>query len=158
RIYGLKTVVFRQSCIYGPWQYGEEDQGWIAWFLIAALQGRPIRLFGDGRQVRDVLFVDDLLDVYERATRTPAARGQVFNVGGGTTRTLSLRELLAWIDRNLDIRPPLEKFGWRPGDQRVYVSNIAKAKRMLAWTPKTSVDAGLGTLAAWLKTAPIDSR
>ncbi|MBI4347573.1 MAG: GDP-mannose 4,6-dehydratase [Elusimicrobia bacterium] len=156
RIYGLGTVVFRQSCIYGPWQYGEEDQGWVAWFLIAALRGAKIRLFGDGRQVRDVLFIDDLLELYDRGLAHPAARGEVFNVGGGPSRTLSLLELLGWIRERLGIRPPLERHGWRPGDQRVYISDISKAGRRLGWKPKTSVDAGLSRLADWLKSGRID--
>lgn len=152
RIYGLKTVVFRQSCIYGPWQYGEEDQGWVAWFLIAALSGRPITLYGDGRQVRDVLYVDDLLALYDAAiARAPKAAGRIFNAGGGPANTLSLRELLAWINGRLglDLRP--RRADWRPGDQKVYISDISRARRALGWNPENDVPDGLEKLLGWLK-------
>lgn len=152
RIYGLKTVVLRQSCIYGPWQYGEADQGWVAWFLIAALQGRPMTLYGDGRQARDVLFIDDLLETYSLAwERRGRAAGEVFNVGGGPGNVLSLVELLAWIRDRLGIDPPVRRSGWRPGDQRVYVSDISKARRVLGWRPRVPVEAGLEKLVEWLR-------
>lgn len=152
RIYGLKTVVFRQSCIYGPWQYGEEDQGWVAWFALAALSGRPITLFGNGKQVRDVLFVDDLLSVYDLAQRRiQRVRGEVYNIGGGPKLTLSLLELLDWIGRRLDLSPKIRRTGWRPGDQKAYVSDISKARRELGWAPNVSVGAGLEKLLAWLE-------
>jgi CDP-paratose 2-epimerase len=155
RIYGLRTAVFRQSCIYGPWQYGEEDQGWVAWFLIAALSGKPITLFGDGRQVRDVLYVDDLLSLYDKAWANPRrASGEVFNAGGGEGNTLSLLELLDWLRLNRGLKPRLRRADWRPGDQRVYISNIGKARGALRWRPEVSVDAGLNRLAQWLAPRP----
>ena len=151
RIYGLKTVVFRQSCIYGPWQYGEADQGWVAWFLIAALTKAPLTVYGDGRQVRDLLYVDDLLDLYDRAyERRARVAGEVFNVGGGNQRTLSLMELLEWLETRLGRKIPRAQRGWRPGDQKVYISDIAKARRQLGWTPRVSVGAGLEKLFGWL--------
>lgn len=152
RIYGLRTAVFRQSCIYGPWQYGEADQGWVAWFLIAALQGRPMTLYGDGRQVRDVLYIDDLLALYRRAwERRDRAAGEVFNVGGGIGNVLSLLDLLAWLRRRVGRLPKLRRAGWRPGDQRIYVSDIAKARRVLGWAPRVPVPEGLDRLLDWLK-------
>jgi len=152
RIYGLNTVVFRQSCIYGPWQYGEEDQGWVAWFVLAALAGKRITLFGNGKQLRDVLFVDDLLSVYDAAfSRIRRARGEVFNIGGGPKLTLSLLELLDWIGKRLEIAPKLGRTGWRPGDQRAYVSDISRAGKLLGWKPSISVGAGLEMLLAWLE-------
>lgn len=151
RIYGLKTAVFRQSCIYGPWQYGEEDQGWVAWFLIAAMSGRPITLYGDGRQLRDVLHIDDLLALYDDAFARPArSSGRIFNAGGGPRHTLSLLELLDWIRKNLGVLPRMSREGWRPGDQKVYVSDISRAREVLGWAPKIPVDAGLRHLSAWL--------
>lgn len=152
RIYGMNTAVFRQSCIYGPWQYGQEDQGWIAWFLIAALSNDKITIYGDGKQVRDALFIDDLLSLYDSALlRISKVRGEVFNVGGGPERTLSLLELLDWIRVRLEIRPRLDRTRWRPGDQKIYVSNISKAKKLLGWSPKVSVDMGLEKLLVWLE-------
>ncbi|HAM35862.1 MAG TPA: CDP-paratose 2-epimerase [Elusimicrobia bacterium] len=159
RIYGLKTAVFRQSCIYGPWQYGEEDQGWVAWFLIAALSGAPITIYGDGRQVRDILHIDDLLALYDRAMARPSrSSGQIFNAGGGLGSTLSLLELLDWIRRRLAIAPKIRRQDWRPGDQKVYVSDISKARRLLGWRPRVGVDAGLGQLARWLAARVPSSR
>lgn len=151
RIYGLKTVVFRQSCIYGPWQYGEADQGWVAWFLIAALTKAPLTVYGDGKQVRDLLYIDDLLELYDRAyAQRDRVAGEVFNAGGGLSRTLSLVELLDWMEKRLGRRIPRKTRGWRPGDQKVYISDIAKAQRMLRWTPRVSVGAGLEKLFGWL--------
>jgi CDP-paratose 2-epimerase len=151
RIYGLKTVVFRQSCVYGPWQYGEADQGWVAWFLIAALTKAPLTVYGDGKQVRDLLYVDDLLDLYDLAyERRDRVAGQVFNAGGGPQRTLSLVELIEWLERRLERRIRFARRGWRPGDQRVYVSDIGKAQRALRWRPRVSVGAGLEKLFGWL--------
>lgn len=151
RIYGLRSAVFRQSCIYGPWQYGCEDQGWVAWFMIAALSGKPLTVFGDGRQVRDVLHVADLLSLYDRAWRRPkSSSGQIFNAGGGPGSTLSLRELLSWLEVRLNRKIPVTHSGWRPGDQKVYVSDISKARMRLGWEPTTSIDTGLERLLAWL--------
>src|SRR2546422_6101287 len=99
RIYGLKTIVFRQSCIYGYRQFGVEDQGWVAWFIIAALLGRPITVYGDGKQVRDVLFIDDLLDAYDAACRSGSrAAGRVYNIGGGSENAVSVLDVLHYIE------------------------------------------------------------
>src|SRR6266849_5708130 len=122
RIYGLKTVVFRQSCIYGTHQYGIEDQGWVAWFCIAATQGSPLTVYGNGKQVRDVLFVEDLVGAYAAALeRIGEVSGQVFNLGGGPAHTLSLLELLELLERRLGKRIPVSFADWRPGDQRVCI-------------------------------------
>ncbi|HBL17915.1 MAG: CDP-paratose 2-epimerase [Elusimicrobia bacterium GWA2_69_24] len=151
RIYGLPTVVFRQSCIYGPHQHGNEDQGWVAHFMKAALAGSGVSIYGDGRQVRDVLFVDDLIAAFEAAYRRRGkAAGEVYNIGGGAANTLSLRELLAWIERKRGTGVPHRFRAWRPGDQRVYVSDIGKAGRELGWKPPTDVAAGLERLWDWL--------
>lgn len=151
RIYGLRTVTLRQSCIYGPHQFGMEDQGWVAWFSIRAMLEQPVAIYGDGKQVRDVLFVDDLIAAYDAAVdRIEVAAGQPYNVGGGPTNTLSLLELVGMLDKRF--RRPLEhRFAdWRPGDQLVFVSDIAKAKRDLGWQPRTNVDAGVDQLLSWL--------
>jgi len=152
RIYGMKTVTFRQSCIYGTRQFGIEDQGWIAWFCVAVTTGQPFTIFGDGKQIRDTLWVGDLVDAYTRALdRIDAVRGEVFNVGGGPGNTLSLRELVALLGREFgrDLAPPYAD--WRPGDQRVFVADIRKAGRVLGWAPQVSTVQGVEKLIAWVR-------
>jgi CDP-paratose 2-epimerase len=153
RIYGIPAVSFRQSCIYGPWQYGNEDQGWIAHFLIRALHGEAITLYGDGRQVRDVLFVDDLLELYDAALgAADRIAGRAFNIGGGPAFTVSLLE---FVDHMRDVEKLDVEVGygdWRPGDQRVYVSDIRRAKDELGWSPATSLADGTRRLREWLET------
>ncbi|MGD1992134.1 MAG: GDP-mannose 4,6-dehydratase [Anaerolineae bacterium] len=152
RIYGLPTVVFRQSCIYGPRQMGVEDQGWVAWFIIAAVIGRPITIYGDGKQVRDVLYVDDLLDLYDLAIeRIDEAAGRVYNVGGGPKFTLSIWAEFGPLLEALLGRPiPVTYADWRPGDQRVYVSDIGRARRELGWQPQVGVQEGIARLHDWV--------
>jgi CDP-paratose 2-epimerase len=152
RIYGLRTVVFRQSCIYGTRQMGIEDQGWIAWFCIATTLGRPFTIYGDGCQIRDTLWVDDLIDAYERAfERIETAQGEVFNVGGGPSNTLSPRELVAALEQRLG-RPLDPAYSdWRPGDQRVFVTDIRKAERVLGWKPTVSTSEGIDRLLDWVR-------
>ncbi len=152
RIYGLRTVVMRQSCIYGYRQMGVEDQGWVAWFIIAAVTGQPITIYGDGKQVRDVLFIEDLLDLYDAAiAHSDVATGQVYNVGGGPEHTISIWTEFGPILERLLGRPlPVSYDDWRPGDQQVYVSNIAKARRELGWSPKVGVREGIERLYHWV--------
>jgi CDP-paratose 2-epimerase len=151
RIYGLETVVFRQSCIYGYRQFGVEDQGWVAWFIIAALLGRPITVYGDGKQVRDVLFIDDLLDAFDAAAANiQTCKGQVFNIGGGPANVMSLRELLDYLGERQQRPVPYEHADWRPGDQRVFVSDISKAREQLEWAPGICVKQGLDRLYDWV--------
>jgi CDP-paratose 2-epimerase len=153
RIYGIPTVVFRQSCIYGPWQYGNEDQGWIAHFLIRALHGEQITLYGDGRQVRDVLFIDDLLELYATTVERQAeVGGRVYNIGGGPELTVSLLEFLDQLREGEGLAVDVAFGEWRPGDQRVYVSDVARARAELGWTPATSVADGTRRLREWLET------
>ena len=151
RIYGLRTVAFRQSCIYGTRQFGIEDQGWVAWFTIAAVLGKKITIYGDGKQIRDVLHVDDLVRAYEAAaTHQDQAIGQAFNVGGGPGNTMSLLELLAYLREELKIDIPLQWDKWRPGDQPVFVCDIRKAQEHLGWQPEISVRQGVKNLSAWV--------
>ncbi len=152
RIYGLRTVVLRQSSIYGYRQFGVEDQGWIAWLTIAAVTGRPITIYGDGKQVRDVLFIEDLLDLYDAVVEhIAAAAGQVYNVGGGPAHTLSIwTETGPLLERLLGRPLPVSYGDWRPGDQRIYVSNIDKAQRELGWSPKIGVQEGVERLFQWI--------
>jgi CDP-paratose 2-epimerase len=151
RTFGVPAIVFRMSCIYGPHQFGTEDQGWVAHFLIRALEGRPITLYGDGRQVRDILCVDDLVDAFLLAQEHMATEsGQAFNIGGGPANTVSLLELLDLIGEMLGRKPEIELDAWRPGDQRYYVSDTAKFQRRTGWQPRVGVQQGLERLTHWL--------
>lgn len=151
RIYGIPATSFRQSCIYGPHQFGIEAQGWIAWFAIATLLGRDITIYGDGKQVRDVLFVKDLVRAYEAAILNPdKVAGQAFNVGGGPDRLLSLLDLVGLLERHLKHKIPLQWSDWRPGDQRVYVSDVRKVEKTLGWSPEIDVESGVSQLLDWV--------
>ncbi|MBI4052789.1 MAG: SDR family NAD(P)-dependent oxidoreductase [Candidatus Diapherotrites archaeon] len=152
RIYGLNTVVLRQSCIYGERQFGVEDQGWVAWFAIAAELGKKITVYGNGKQVRDVLYVQDLLDAFEAAAaKTDKTRGKIFNVGGGPKNTLSLLELLDYLEELFGKKIDYSFSGWRPGDQPCYVSDIRRAEQEFGWKPKTSAKEGVARLVEWVK-------
>lgn len=152
RIYGLPTVVMRQSCIYGPRQFGIEDQGWLAWMIIAAVTGRPLTIYGDGKQVRDVLHVDDLLNGYDAAIdRIEIARGQVYNMGGGTRNVLAVwAEFGPLLEKLLGRPVPVEHADWRPGDQRVFYADFRKAQKELGWEPGTNLEDGIKGLFDWV--------
>jgi CDP-paratose 2-epimerase len=152
RIYDLSTVVFRQSCIYGPRQFGVEDQGWLAWMTIAAVTGRPITIYGDGKQVRDVLHVDDLLDAYDAAiAKIDKVKGEVFNLGGGPQNTLAIwTEFGPMLEKLLGRPVPVSRGDWRPGDQKVFVADIRKAKKVLGWQPKIGAQEGVKRLFEWV--------
>jgi CDP-paratose 2-epimerase len=151
RIYQIPATSFRQSCIYGPRQFGVEDQGWVAWFAIASLLGRDITIFGDGMQVRDVLHVEDLVRAYEAAIRSPdKVAAQAFNVGGGPASVLSLLDLIAMLEKGLGRPIPLRWDDWRPGDQKVYVSDIRKIEATLGWKPEIDVNTGVEQLIDWV--------
>ena len=151
RTFGLPAIVFRMSCIYGPHQMGTEDQGWVAHFLIRAIEGKPIVIYGDGMQVRDLLFVEDLVDAFVLAqANIHTLSGHAFNIGGGLGNTISLLELLELIGRLRGERIPTRLRDWRPGDQRYYVSDTHKFKAATGWAPKVNVHAGVERLMQWL--------
>jgi CDP-paratose 2-epimerase len=151
RIYGLRTVVFRQSCIYGYRQFGVEDQGWVAWFIIASVLGRPVTVYGDGKQVRDVLFIDDLVNAYLTAERKiKKTAGRVFNIGGGAHNQMSLLELIAFLEEQLGRKLDYSFADWRPGDQPVFVCDVSKAQREFGWKPRTPVNKGVKKLFDWV--------
>ena len=156
RIYGLRSVVMRQSCIYGYRQFGIADQGWIAWFILCAIKNQPITIYGDGKQVRDILFIEDLLNAYLLAVdRIDKAAGQVYNVGGGRGNTLAIWSEFGPILEKLSGHSiPVEFKNWRPGDQKVYTSNIGKINRELGWSPKVNVNDGITRLYKWFKEHP----
>jgi len=151
RIYGLKTVALRQSCIYGTRQFGIEDQGWVAWFIIASLLEKPITIYGDGMQVRDILWIEDLVDVWvkllEHADRVA---GEVFNIGGGPENTLSLLELVNILKAEGVLKREPVYSDWRPGDQKVFVCNIEKVNESVGWKPTTAAEIGIKKLLDWV--------
>ena len=150
RSFGLKTVVFRQSCIYGPYQLGVEDQGWVAHFSKQFLMKKPITLFGDGYQVRDLLYVEDLVRLYELAAqKITETAGHVFNAGGGEKNSYSLLEVLAILKKKIGYAPLLTNVAERLGDQKYFVSDNTKAKKILGWKPTTSFVTGVDHMIAW---------
>jgi CDP-paratose 2-epimerase len=156
RIYGLKTVVMRQSCIYGHRQLGVEDQGWLAHFCIAARYGKPITIYGNGKQVRDVLWIDDLIAAYDMAAKEiDVTSGQVYNIGGGRENTLSIWKEFGPLLENLAGHPIAVNFAeWRPGDQTAYISDIRKAKSDFGWQPQVSMEQGIRRLWQWVDANP----
>lgn len=152
RLYDLPTVVFRQSCIYGPHQYGIEDQGWLAWFLIAALLRKPLVIYGNGKQVRDLLHVDDLLRAYEHAIEhIDRTKGKIYNIGGGMKNTLSLLELLSLMNQKLALRTAPTFAPARPGDQFIFVSDNRRVEADLNWQPHIGLLKGIPALFQWLE-------
>lgn len=154
RIYGMKTIVFRMGSIYGPHQFGMEDQAWIAYFVIAAVNNWPITIYGDGKQVRDVLFIRDLLWAFELAAgNIEVTAGQIYNIGGGFSNTISIwNEFAPLLSRLLGKEVEVKAFeDWRPGDQKVYFSDIQKAKRDFGWQPEVGVQEGIQKLVGWVK-------
>jgi CDP-paratose 2-epimerase len=156
RSYGLPSVVFRMSCIYGPRQFGTEDQGWVAHFLLRVLRGEPITVYGDGQQTRDLLFVADLVDAFLAArTQLAACAGQAFNMGGGPGNCASVLDVLSLAQQLTGSASALQFAPWRTGDQRYYVSDTRKFSRLTGWQPRTSVRAGLVRLNEWLSTLSV---
>jgi len=150
--FGLRTVVFRMSCIYGPHQWGNEDQGWLAHFLLQAMRGDPITIFGDGRQVRDALYVDDLLGAMQLAVdHADRLRGRAFNIGGGPGNAISLLDLVELITQLEGVRPRVQHDAWRVADQRWYVSDIGAFTASTGWQPRTSAPDGVARLHRWLR-------
>jgi CDP-paratose 2-epimerase len=157
RIYNLPTVVFRMSCIYGPHQCGNEDQGWVAHFAREALAGRGLSFYGDGRQVRDVLYVGDLVRAFRMAADAiDRTAGEVFNIGGGPENTTSLLELVAELEEICGHKVPVNYAPWRPGDQRIYVSDVRKAGEVFGWAPQVSRTEGVRRLIDWLRESNLD--
>jgi len=155
RIYGTKTVVFRQSCIYGPHQYGNEDQGWVAHFVIRALRGEKIVIYGNGKQVRDLLEVSDLLNAYRLAVDyISKCAGQIYNIGGGVENTFSLLELIYFLEKELKKKLDYTFSDWRPGDQKIYVSDNTRLKKDLGWEVRIKQEEGIRKLIHWVKNNP----
>jgi len=149
-IYKMKTAVFRMSCTYGTRQFGFEDQGWVAWFIIATLFNKPITIYGNGKQVRDMLYVDDLVDAFNRFIHSDLKNG-LFNIGGGPNNTISLLEFLDELELLTGKSPKVKFADWRPSDQKVYISDTSKLEKALNWKAKTSVKEGIKKLLDWVK-------
>lgn len=151
RIFGLRTIVFRMSCIYGPRQFGNEDQGWLAHFVLTLKRGQGINIYGDGKQVRDLLHVDDLVAAMLAATdNIGATAGRIYNIGGGPANALSIWvECRPLLEEALNVTPHLSTGPWRPGDQRVYISDIRRAQQEFGWRPAISPQQGICSLADW---------
>lgn len=147
-IYGMKTAVFRMSCIFGTRQFGFEDQGWVAWFIIAALFNRPITIYGNGKQVRDLLYVDDLVEAYDKFIESDL-KHEVFNIGGGPENTTSLLEFLDILEQETGKKSKITFSNWRPSDQKVYISDIGKITKALKWKPQVSPKEGIKKLINW---------
>lgn len=149
-IYKMKTAVFRMSCTYGTRQFGFEDQGWVAWFIIATLFNKPITIYGNGKQVRDMLYADDLVDAFNRFINSDLERG-LFNIGGGQENTISLLEFLDELERITGKRPKTTFADWRPSDQKVYITDTTKLQKALGWKIQTPVKDGIRKLTEWVK-------
>lgn len=147
----LDAAVFRMSCIYGPRQFGTEDQGWVAHFARSAIRGEPLTIFGDGKQVRDVLYVKDLVRAYDAFVQDPSDKPTVYNIGGGPSNWTSLLELLDRLEAALGHRPSVEFDDWRDADQRVYISDISRAEATLGWQPEVGFEEGLNRLLRWCR-------
>jgi len=148
----VDAAAFRMSCIYGPRQFGNEDQGWVAHFILSTLRDEPLTIFGDGKQVRDVLYVKDLVRAYDAFLSDPGGKPSVYNVGGGVDHTTSLLELLDRLETQTGKRTEVTFDEWREGDQKVYVSDVRRAKRELDWVPEVSLDEGLSRYLSWYET------
>jgi len=148
----IDTGILRMSCIYGTRQFGSEDQGWVVHFIISTLFDMDLNIYGDGKQVRDVLFVSDLIAAFDAfIKRRDRLSGEVFNIGGGSENTLSLLELLNLIERETGKRSVVRYGDWRPSDQKVYISDISKAKDLLCWEPLISAGEGVKKAIQWVK-------
>jgi len=152
RMYDLPTVVMRQSCIYGPRQFGIEDQGWVAWFIIAAVMRRAITIYGDGKQVRDILHVTDLVNAYDLAIeKIDVSAGQVYNLGGGPENVMSIwAEFGPKLEKLIGESITVARGDWRPGDQRVFYADVTKAEKELGWKPLVNVETGVQKLFEWV--------
>lgn len=149
-IYGMRTAVFRMSCIYGTRQFGFEDQGWVAHFVISNLLKRPVTIYGNGKQVRDVLYVDDLVDAFDRFY-TSGIKHDVYNIGGGPENTMSLLEFIGILEADTGIKMKYKFGDWRPSDQKVYISDITKVSGKLSWKPRVRPAEGVNLLVEWVK-------
>ena len=150
RIYNLDTIVLRLSCIYGVMQYGIEDQGWISWLTMQSYFGKKIKIFGNGKQVRDALFIDDLVRLFFKLSKSKKNTNKIYNIGGGIKNTVSLLELINILNKKMSKKNKYKKYKSRPGDQKIYISDIKKIKKEHNWYPKISLSKGLDKIIGWI--------
>lgn len=150
RIYNLKCIVLRQSCIYGRHQYGIEDQGWLAWMMINTIKNNQFTIFGNGKQVRDILYVEDLINLYEKIIKNYKKECRVLNVGGGKDNSISLLEYIE-IMKKIGLKPKYNFSNWRSGDQKIYISDIRKAFEIYRWKPNYSPLSGINAMKDWIQ-------
>lgn len=151
RIYGLRTIIFRKSCIYGERQFGIEDQGWVAWFIIASILNRPITIYGDGKQVRDVLYIGDLINAYDLAIKNiHITSGKIYNIGGGRENSISILEFIEYLEKIRGKKLQLKYSKPRSGDQKIFISDNSKAMMDFNWEPKIQYSTGFKNLYNWV--------
>jgi len=152
--YGVKSVSFRCSCMFGPHQWGKEEQGWVAWFCIATAFGKPLNIYGDGKQVRDLLYVDDVMQAFDLACKNISnVKGEAINLGGGKENVASLLETIAYLESITNTKMRLTFKGWRPGDNKCYYTNYEKAKKLLGWSPKVPWKEGVRRTLDWIQSS-----
>ena len=152
KVYGLKTVVLRLSCVYGFFQWGTEDQGWICWFIKRALQRKKINIFGNGKQVRDVLFITDLTELMEKCqNKISLCSGEAFNIGGGLLNNVSILELIKILENKIKVRINYTIKKKRKGDQNFFVNDLSKIKKITNWKPSNNLNDGLDKFIYWIK-------
>jgi len=151
----VDAAAFRMSCIYGPRQFGNEDQGWVAHFALSTLRDEPLTIFGDGKQVRDVLYVEDLIRAYDAFLSDPEDKPAVYNVGGGAENTTSLLEFLDLLESKTDKRTDISFEDWREGDQKVYVSDVYRARDTLDWEPQVGFEEGIERFLEWYESTDV---
>ena len=139
------------SCIYGNMQFGIEDHGWVTWITILSYFGKKIKIFGNGKQVRDVLFINDLVKLFFKLSKSKKNINTIYNVGGGVKNSLSIIELIDILEKKLNKKNKYKNFKWRSGDQKIYISNISKIKRELNWSPKIRISEGLNKVIRWIR-------
>ena len=150
--YGLKSVSFRCSCMFGPHQYGKEEQGWVAWFCIAAALGKPLSIYGDGKQVRDLLYIDDVVHAFDLATKNiDRVRGEAINLGGGKENVASLLETIAYLESLTNRKMHLTFKDWRPGDNKCYYTDCSKARELMNWKSTVPWKEGVSKTLDWVK-------
>lgn len=150
RIYGIKSIVFRQSCIYGERQFGNEDQGWVMHFIKEILKKNDLKIFGDGKQVRDILYIDDLISAYDLAIKkNRISKGKVYNIGGGIENSYSLLELIDYLRKKLSIKIKYKLEDWRAGDQKIFISDNSRIYKDLGWKPMINKKDGVNRLITW---------
>jgi CDP-paratose 2-epimerase len=150
--YGLKSTAFRCSCMFGPHQWGKEEQGWVAWFCIAMAMGKPLNIYGDGKQVRDLLFIDDVMQAFDLASQNiDKVKGRAINLGGGRDNVASLLETIGYLESLTNRKMHLKFKGWRPGDNKCYYSNCQKAKELMGWTPSVPWKEGVRRTLDWVQ-------